>query len=374
MIPQITRNEGIPIMSALAARRLLLTGTAAFAAFASTGAQAQSGTAAGTVITNTASASYTVNGVQQTKTSNVATFKVDRKVNLTLITDQPANTQVSVSQSSAVLKFKLTNSTNGVQDFLLTANQGILLNGDNFDATNVKIYVDGNNNQQYDVATDTLSFVNELAADTSISIFVVADIPANQAAQLANVTLDAQVAVGGDTSTTVPGAALAASLTNDDQTVDVVFADNDVISRDGRAFATLAYEIATRDVALTVVKSSTVISDPVNGILVPKALPGAVVQYCLIVNNATALTAANAVNITDTIPANTTYVPGSITVGGIPVLGACVLGTPMNDSGAPVALSPYTASYNSGTKLVTATIPTLLSLQSLGVTFQVTIN
>jgi hypothetical protein len=207
----------------------LLTGTAAFAAFASTSVQAQSGTAAGTVITNTASASYTVNGVQQTKTSNVATFKVDRKVNLTLITDQPANTQVSVSQSSAVLKFKLTNSTNGVQDFLLTANQGILLNGDNFDATNVKIYVDGNNNQQYDVATDTLSFVNELAADTSISIFVVADIPANQAAQLANVTLDAQVAVGGDTSTTVPGAALAASLTNDDQTVDVVFADNDVI-------------------------------------------------------------------------------------------------------------------------------------------------
>jgi uncharacterized repeat protein (TIGR01451 family) len=360
-------------MTAYAAKRVLLAGTAAIATFASTGAQAQSGTEAGTVITNSASASYSVNGVNQTKASNTVTFRVDRKVNLTLIPDQPANTQVAVSQIGAVLKFRLTNSTNGVQDFLLTATQGALLNGDNFNVGNLKIYADDGDGI-YDPAKDTLEFVNELAADTSIAIFVVADVPADQAAELANITLSAQVAEGGNPSLTVAGNALTASLTNDDQVTDVVFADTDTVPRDGRAFATLGYEIATRDVALTVVKSSTVISDPVNGIVVPKAIPGAVVQYCLIVNNATLLTPASGVNITDTIPTNTTYVPGSITVGGIPLLGACVLGTPMNDSGAPVALSPYTASYNDGTKLVTATIPTLNGLQSLGVTFQVTIN
>jgi len=361
-------------MSTYVARHRLLRGTAVIAGLAFAGtAQAQSGTAAGTVVTNSASASYSVNGVNQTKTSNTVTFKVDRKVNLTLIADQPANTEVAVSQSAAVLKFRLTNSTNGVQDFLLTANQGVLLNGDNFDVANLKIYVDDGDGI-YDAAKDTLEFVNELAADTSIAIFVVADIPADQAAQLANVTLNAQVAEGGSASTTVAGAALTQSLTNDDQVVDVVFADADTVPRDGRAFATLGYAITTRDVTLTVVKSSTVISDPINGLVVPKAIPGAVVQYCLIVNNATLLTPANGVNITDTIPANTTYVPGSITVGGIPLLGACVLGTPMNDSGAPVALSPYTASYNAGTKLVTATIPQLNGLQTLGVTFQVTIN
>ncbi|TXC72981.1 DUF11 domain-containing protein [Sphingomonas ginsenosidivorax] len=353
---------------------MMLTGTAAAAAFASTGAEAQSGTTAGTVISNTATASYSVNGVNQTKTSNTATFKVDRKVNLTLVDGQPGNTQVAVGQTGAVLKYTLTNSTNGTQDFLLTPTQGILLGGDNFDVVLPKVYVDSDGDGVYDATKDKLTFVNELAADTSIVIFVVADIPADQSARLANVTLTAQVAAGGDASTTVPGVALSPSTLNDDQQVDVVFADTDTIPRDGLASATLAYEIATRDVALTVVKSSAVISDPVNGPLAPKALPGAVVQYCLIVNNATLLTPANGVNITDTIPTNTTYVPGSITVGGLPVLGACVLGTPMNDSGAAVGGSPYTASYNADTKLITATIPTLSSLQSLGVTFQVTIN
>jgi uncharacterized repeat protein (TIGR01451 family) len=361
-------------MTVSTARHLLLTGTAAAAAFASTGVQAQSGTTAGTVISNTATASYSVNGVNQTKTSNTATFKVDRKVNLTLVDGQNGNTQVSIGQTGAVLKYRLTNSTNGVQDFLLEATQGILLGGDNFNVDVPNVFVDSDGDGEYDPTKDKLTFVNELAADTSIVIFVVSDIPANQSAQLANITLTAQVAAGGDASTTVPGAALLPSVVNDDQRVDVVFADTDTIPRDGLASATLAYEIATRDVALTVVKSSTVVSDPVNGILAPKALPGAVVQYCLIVNNATLLTAASGVNITDTIPDNTTYVPGSITVGGIPLLGACVLGTPMNDSGAAVGGSPYTASYNANTKLVTATIPTLLSLQSLGVTFQVTIN
>ncbi len=361
-------------MTVITAKRLLLTGTAAAAAFASSGAQAQSGTTAGTVISNTATASYSVNGVNQTKTSNTATFKVDRKVNLTLVDGQPGSTQVAIGESGAVLKYRLTNSTNGVQDFLLTPTQLILLGGDNFDVALPKVFVDSDGDGEYDATKDKLTFVNELAADTSVVVFVVADIPNDQTARLANITLTAQVAAGGDASTTVPGVALTASALNDDQQVDVVFADTDTIPRDGLASATLAYEIATRDVALTVVKSSAVIADPINGIVTPKALPGAIVQYCLIVNNATLVTSASGVNITDTIPANTTYVPGSITVGGIPVLGACVLGTPMNDDGTAVGGSPFTASYNGDTKLITARIPTLLSLQSLGVTFQVTIN
>ncbi len=371
-------------MSATGVRRAMLAGTAAFASFVSTGAaQAQtgSGTTAGTEIKNTASATYTVSGVNQSKTSNEAKFVVDRKVNLTLTPD-PANTQVSVGQTGAVLRFKLTNSTNGTQDFILSMVQAISLLGDNFDATNVKIYADargggsagtGIGDGVYDSATDKLEFVNELGADESVMIYIVADIPADQAAALANITLTAQVAAGGDPSTAAAGPALTASLTNDDAVVDVVFADSDGI-RDGRTSATLGYAIANRDVALTVAKSSLVMSDPVNGAVLPRALPGAVVRYCMIVSNATALVAANAINVTDTIPDNTTYVPGSITVGAIPLLGACILGTPMNDSGAAVALSPFTGSYTEATKVVKATIPTLVGPGAVAVTFQVKIN
>ena len=62
---------------------------------------------------------------------------------------------------------------------------------------------------------------------------------------------------------------------------------------------------------LVVTKLATVQSDPVNGSTRPKSIPGAIEQYTLQVNNA-GKGRANAVIVTDAIPANTTYVPGSV--------------------------------------------------------------
>lgn len=54
---------------------------------------------------------------------------------------------------------------------------------------------------------------------------------------------------------------------------------------------------------LTVVKTSTVISDPINGTTNPKAIPGAVVQYAVTVTNTgTAAVDASTVVITDPLP------------------------------------------------------------------------
>ena len=366
--------------------RTLLAGTAAIVSAGTAMAQTApgpAGTAAGTTVTNTAQASYLVNGVQQSATSNAATFVVDRKVNLTVATNQPANTQVSVGQAGAVLTFKVTNNTNGIQDFLLSTSQTPiqgLFTGDNFDVTNIKVFVDSNGNGTYDVGADTATYINELGADQSAIVFIVADVPNVQAVSLAGVTLIAQVAAGGDAA--AQGAALVPSLlANDDNAVDVVFADNDSdglgpdIASNGYGRAALGYEITTRNVNLTVTKSSVVISDPVSGLLLPKAIPGAVVQYCLVVNNATLLVPASNINLTDIIPANTTYQPGSITIGGLGVGGACVLnGFPANDDGSAIPLTPFTGSYNAGTKKVTATIPTLLGGTSVAASFRVTIN
>ncbi len=372
-------------MHATGVIRTLLAGTAAIVSIGTANAQTPgpAGTAAGTTITNTAQASYTVNGVQQTAASNAATFVVDRKVNLTVVPATQNNTQVSVGQPNAVVAFQLTNNTNGTQDFLLSASQTPIQNlftGDNFDVSNIRIFVDSNGNGTYDVGVDTATYINELGADQIATVFIVADVPNQQTAALAGITLIAQVAAGGNAA--AQGTALTPSiLANDDNAVDIVFADNDSdglgadIAYNGQGRASLGYEITTRNVALTVTKSSVVVSDPVSGVLLPKAIPGAVVQYCLVVNNATLLVPANNVNLTDLVPANTTYVPGSITIGGLGVGGACVLnGFPANDDGSAIPLTPFTGSYNAGTKRVTATIPTLLGGTSVAASFRVTIN
>lgn len=369
-------------MSAQGARRLLLAGTATIASIGTAHAQSTTGTVAGTVINNTATASYTVNGTTGTATSNTATFLVDRKVNLTVISTQNTPTPVNLNQTAAVTTFQVTNNTNGIQDFRLTANQvipnGLLTGTDAYDLGNLKIYVDGNNNGTYEPDDDKMEYIDELAPDARIAVFVVGDVPATVLGAKAQVGLGVIAAVGGAAGT--EGIALAATTLNQDNVIDVVFADDDNDGllgydtlRNGAGWAYGVYEIGVFAVDLRVNKSATVISDGVS-VLNPKALPGAIVQYCLTVTNATLLTPASGINLTDVIPDNTTYVPGSITIGGLGSGGVCLTGGfPQNDNGTQ-ALGPYNGSYNAGTKTVTATIPTLLGGASLAASFQVKIN
>ncbi len=73
--------------------------------------------------------------------------------------------------------------------------------------------------------------------------------------------------------------------------------------------------------SLVVTKLVTLLSDPSNGSTNPKSIPGATEQYTIQVSNA-GKGRANAVVITDAIPTNTTYVPGSISfVQGSPTSG-----------------------------------------------------
>ncbi|WP_236697399.1 hypothetical protein [Sphingomonas sp. Leaf357] len=372
-------------MTATGMRRILLSGTAAIAFFGAGGTAYASGTNAGTIISNQANASYTVNGTPATVQSNTATFVVDRKVNLTVVADPNVNTIVNLGQTNAVMTFRVTNNTNGTQDFLLNANQNLGAGGtgtDNFDVTNVRVFVDSNNNGVYDAGVDTATFIDELLPDASAVVFIVSDVPTINGANYATVSLNATVAAGGAQGT--QGAALIPTdlnLINQNADLDIVFADNDSdgllgadIARNGQGRAYLEYEVGARAVNLSIVKTSTVLTDGVST-LNPKAIPGATVQYCLTVQNSTLLVPASNISLTDVIPANTTYVPGSIKVGGLGTGGVCLLnGFSVNDDGSPVPLSPYSGSFNATTKTVTAGIPTLLGGTSLAVSFQVLIN
>jgi uncharacterized repeat protein (TIGR01451 family) len=354
---------------------LLLSGTAAVACAGAAQAQsASTGTAAGTTISNTASVSYTVNGTAQTTNSTTASFVVDRKVNFSVVRDQAGATSVNVAQTGAVIAFKVTNTTNGTQDFLLDPTQqnivaGILTGTSDFTMLNLKAYVDSNGNGVYDPGVDTQTYIDELAPNASVEVFLVGDVPNSSNANLAFAALHVTAAAGGAPGT--QGAALVATdlnLANADNTVDVVFADDDDdglgidTARNGQGWAYGQYQVSIRNVALTVTKTALVLSDGVNT-LNPKSLPGATVQYCLLANNATLTTAANNVTLIDVVPANTTYVAGSITTG-LPG-GTCVLaGTPISDA----------TGFNPTTKTVTANIGTLAGGASTAVAFKVTIN
>jgi uncharacterized repeat protein (TIGR01451 family) len=377
-------NQGVYNMFRNRVRTLLLTGSAAVASIGTAHAQtAAQNTAAGTSISNTASVTYTVNGTAQTTNSTTATFLVDRKVNFTVIADQGGTkTQVNLAQNDAVTKFKVTNTTNGIQDFFLDPGQSLIADGlvtgiDDFEMLNLRVFVDSNDNGIYDPGVDTRSYIDELAPDASVAVFIVGNVPGSGTFSQANVNLQVIAAAGGQANTR--GNILVAADLNTDATVDIVFADDDSdgigvdLLRNGQGRAYAAYEIGTRNVALTVTKSALVLSDGVS-LLDPKALPGAVVQYCLLVRNATLNASANGVQLNDIVPANTTYVPGSITIGAPG--GTCVLLGSSEDDDADDATETdgVTASYNSTNRNMNATLGTVGGGGLAAVAFKVTIN
>lgn len=288
------------------------------------------GTTAGTSITNTATVNYQVGGVAQGAQTASDTFTVDRKINLTVAEVGTVTTNVVPGQTNAVTTFQLTNNSNEVLDFALVASQitgGTASHGgtDTFDATNVRIYRDSTSGTvgSWDAADTLVTYVDELAADASATLFVVADIPtglANNA--VAGVTLRATAREGGTAST--QGAAITETAGANTSGKDTVFADTAGVTgdaaRDGSHSDNDDYTVQTATLAVT--KTSRVISDPFNNTTNPKLIPGAVVEYCIAVANSGSA-AATSVAITDPVPGQLTFNAGTILLNGTVTGGTC---------------------------------------------------
>lgn len=119
---------------------------------------------------------------------------------------------------------------------------------------------------------------------------------------------------------------------------------------------------------LTIAKTSSVVSDPVNGSTNPKAIPGATMRYCILVTNNGSGTATG-INVADPLPAATTFVAGSLRSGT-----SCAGAATVEDDNAAGAdeSDPFGASIGGTT--VAATTPTLTPGNALAVAFDVTVN
>lgn len=343
-------------------------GTAGAVALAglATPALAAPQTAAGTTITNTVTVNYKVGGVDQTAQTASDSFTVDRKVNVTVAEVGTTTVSVSPGQVQAVLTYQVTNLSNATLDWALTAAQqsggaGAHSNTDNFDTSNTKIYVDTNANGSWDSGDALVTYLDELAADTSKTVFVLSDVPVTRVTgDVAVVTLTATGREGGTAGS--QGVALAQTATANTSGMDTLFADaagaTDA-ARDAAFSAKDDYTVLAA--ALSVTKVSKIISDPVSGTTNPKMIPGATVEYCIAVANAAGSASATNVALSDVLPSTTTYLSSF----GI-ILNGTVTGSACNADGAAGG------SYANGT--VTGSLASVAAGAARTMLFRVTIN
>jgi len=330
----------------------------AMAGLLSVGAAHALGTASDTSINNISLLSYSVGGTAQhqicssltgnststgTTTATIAvnctgggagagtytTFKVDNKVNLTVTTIDtnfvsvvPGQTTgvfgaASSATATQVARFLVSNTGNSTQDFALTAGfteTGTLTVGtfsptsvaDNFNPSACIVRVESgvSAGAVYD-GSDTATFIDALAADTTKTVYVICAIPLAQVnSDIAVVSLTAEARVSGIAADGALGAVLDATVANTQTGVEIVFADTagtdagDTV-RDGKHSSRDALRVTTA--SLTVTKAITTVCDPFNGPTAQKKnIPGAFVRYTITVANGGS-TAATLTTISDTL-------------------------------------------------------------------------
>jgi len=318
--------------------RLALAPLAIAAALITTPAHA-GGVKAGTLIENTASATYDGGAGPVTIPSNTITVKVDELLDVT-VTSRDSG-PVSAAPGSAVLTFELTNTGNGPEAYTLTANPAVA--GNDFDTTVNGIAVDTNGNGVYDPGVDQMltgpATTAAIAADASLTVFVVVTIPGGVAdGDQSDVSLLAEAVTG----TGAPGTAFAGQGAGGGNAI--------VGSTGANATATGSLSVGITDVDL--IKSATV-RDPFGGTGI---VPGATITYAIRAEVRGSGSVSDLV-VTDAAPADTTYVAGSLKLDGATLTDAADA-----DAG------------RFGTSGISVDLGTVSGGSSRTVTFQVTID
>lgn len=274
------------------------------------------GTAAGSTIANQARIDYDVGTIPQEFILSAPTgnstpgagggattdFTVDNRVDFTLVEEGVAGpTPVTPNQLNNSVAFRLVNTGNQIQDYQLVPTNlvGGAVNGltDDAQMNNLRAFVD-NGDGVYVIADDTGTFVDSLAADGQIVIFIVADadtVPALINGNVANVNLEAITANAGS-----GGAVLTAATAGGDTAgEDVVLAVGGV-NGTGNNNAQDGYQVVSADLQIT--KVSNLLADPFNPLPGDAFhIPGATVEYVITVLNNSTTTAAVNVSMQDVL-------------------------------------------------------------------------
>jgi len=280
------------------------------------------GTAAGTSIENTVTLGYTVNTIAQADLIQTADFTVDTKVDFTLEMNETATVKVTPEGTNYVATYTLTSTSNDILGFALTlddlatGNQPIdySTQADEADTVDlgaaVAFFVEEGTTPSYQSAEDTATVITNLAADEAVDVYVV-------------------IATAPDANTLSDGDIAALRLTADakesDGTTDLTDNSADTFAEDTKQYVfitsslakntafevesakftdpddatntepfTLAVNVINDPICDTDLASDTADTDYSSGspdcpdaaaTYIPKAIPGAMVQYTLKAKN-----------------------------------------------------------------------------------------
>ncbi len=258
------------------------------------------GTAAGTIIENTASVDFGMDGTSFSVLSNTSTFAVAERIDVN-VTVASGQVVVSAGDSNQALLFNLTNTGNGNETFALEVES--TLAGDEFDPVPAvpAIYFDTDGSGDFntgDVAYDPGVNDPSLAADESVGVLIVNSIPGD--------VIDADTGRSQLTATSVTGTGAAGTvyLGAGDNGVDAVIGTSEGDDADSG-------EYLVENIVINVQKSQLV-ADLTGG---SEPQSGATITYTISVDvtgNGTATAGA----IRDAIPTYSTYVPNSLMLNG----------------------------------------------------------
>ena len=264
------------------------------------------GTAAGAVINNTATVNYEFSGRPQSPSSASTAFAVLEVIDVSLTWQDSFPVTVSSPSSNRPLTFRLSNTGNGAEAFSLTRNNS--LSGDSFDPSDGSagaLFIESGLAPGFQASgpnADTPYNDPSLSPDQTITVYVVSDIPGSQpdnANGLVRVIATSKTpgAAGAPVGSSLPGQGAGG-------------AEAIVGVSQGGAQNNGSYVIS----GLTVGVAKTVASivDQRGG---NSFEPGSTVTYRIVVTLNGSGSAAN-LAVNDPLPAELSYVAGSITVGG----------------------------------------------------------
>lgn len=257
------------------------------------------GTPAGTVIDNIAEVTFDLNGTTATQQSNVASITVEERIDV-VVTLQSGQVLVAANDANRSLLFSVTNTGNGSETFSLAIDS--ILAGDDFDPVPAvpAIYFDTDLSGDFsagDVAYDPGTNDPNMAADESVDILLVNDIPSTA---LNGQIGRSELSVAAGTGSGAPGDSFAGQ---GDGGVDAVLGSSG-------GLAVQFGEYLVSDVQMSIVKS-VLVNDQFGN---QDPIPGATLTYTATVEVTTG--AATGAAFRDVVPTGTTYSANSILLNG----------------------------------------------------------
>ena len=250
------------------------------------------GTDAGLTVSNTTSVEYDVGGnTQPAVVSNQADFVVDRRVDFTLGADG-AHEIVNPDGGAISFDFTLQNDGNSTMDFEIT-----------FVQLDPPGTVNGNDDTGAQVPGAVLAtvYVDDLAEDgnTVVTLDAIADNTLVNG-DIANIEVTAIARDPSGDSGNIIALTDTSGSADDSTEIDNVLANSGPVPGEETAGDGIIVESAD----LVITKDYSVHWDPIN-LVDPnaKAIPGAVVEYLITIDNTAGAVAATGIVITDTIDA-----------------------------------------------------------------------